>query len=323
MNYSNMTKEDLILRIEELELLNQQLLQEKEHEDRLDYAWTGNLGHWYWNVITNNVTFNILKAQALGYSKDEIPESVPYSFFTDKLHPEDYQKTMDAMLDHLKGKSNVYEVEYRIRTKDGHYKWYYDRGSITKKDENGKPVFLAGIVFDLTEKKQMQMDLEIKNKLLQQQSLKDGLTNVYNRRGLIAHLSNEMQLAISLQQPLSIAMFDIDNFKKINDTKGHLFGDQVLIEVAKLMGKNSRELDFVGRYGGEEFMIIFKNTSYDKAKVISERIRKAIEKLDYSDVQVTISGGIKEYHGEKMSELINAADVSLYEAKAKGKNRIV
>jgi PAS domain S-box-containing protein len=100
----------------------------------------------------------------LGYDKSEIPEHVAYQFFTDKLHPDDYQKTMDAMIDHLHGKTAVYEVEYQIRTKDGKYRWYYDRGAITQHDDSGKPVFLAGIVFDITEKKEMQMDLEYKNK---------------------------------------------------------------------------------------------------------------------------------------------------------------
>ena len=80
------------------------------------------MGHWYWNFKTNNVTFNHLKITTLGYTEEEIPEKVDYQFFTEKLHPEDYQKTMDAMLDHMYGKSSVYEVEYRIKTKEGAYK---------------------------------------------------------------------------------------------------------------------------------------------------------------------------------------------------------
>ncbi len=153
MNYSEFSRKQLLDRISDLEMLTRELLKEKEQETRLEYAWTGNLGHWYWNIKTNEVTFNPLKVLTLGYDKSEIPEHVTYQFFTDKLHPEDFQKTMEAMRDHLYGKADVYEAEYRIKAKDGSYKWYYDRGKITQFNDQGKPTFLAGIVFDITEKK--------------------------------------------------------------------------------------------------------------------------------------------------------------------------
>ena len=159
VKYDHLTKEQLLEKIENLELLTQELLREKEQETKLEYSWTGNLGHWYWNIRTNEVTFNPLKVTTLGYDRSEIPENISYQFFTDKLHPEDYPVTMEAMKNHLYGKADVYEVEYRIQTKDNKYKWYYDRGKITQYDEDGKPVFLAGIVFDITEKKETQLKL--------------------------------------------------------------------------------------------------------------------------------------------------------------------
>lgn len=78
-------------------MLTRELLREKEQETRLEYAWTDNLGHWYWNIKTNEVTFNPLKVTTLGYDKSEIPEHVTYQFFTDILHPEDLQNAMDAI----------------------------------------------------------------------------------------------------------------------------------------------------------------------------------------------------------------------------------
>jgi PAS domain-containing protein len=116
MDYSNYSREQLLELIEELNALNKQLLIEKEQEDRLDFAWTGNLGHWYFNIKTNSVVFNPMKAEAMGYSIEELPEKVPYQFFTDKIHPEDYEATMEAMRQNMYGKSEVYEVEYRIQT---------------------------------------------------------------------------------------------------------------------------------------------------------------------------------------------------------------
>ncbi|NLE25022.1 MAG: PAS domain-containing protein [Clostridiaceae bacterium] len=198
MKYADYSKKQLLDRIEELEILNNELLTEKEQETKLEYAWTGNLGQWYWNIKTNAVTFNPLKVTALGYDKSEIPEQVTYQFFTDKLHPEDHEKTMNVMLNHLHGKANVYEAEYRIRTKDGKYKWYYDRGRITQYDDEGKPVLLAGIVFDITEKKEMEIDLKEKNELLAEQATTDGLTKLSNHRTIIEQLKSEIDKNIRL-----------------------------------------------------------------------------------------------------------------------------
>ncbi len=111
MKYEEMTREELIRKIESLELLNNQLLTEKEQEAALDYAWSGNLGHWYWNVADNQVTFNPLKVTTLGYEVNEVPRQVPFQFFTGLLHPDDYEAVMNVMRDHLQGRAMVYEVE--------------------------------------------------------------------------------------------------------------------------------------------------------------------------------------------------------------------
>lgn len=324
MNNARQTKEQLLQTIEELQMLNRQLLAEREQEIVLNFSWAGNLGHWYWNMKTNSVTFNPLKVTTLGYKKEEIPKKVPFQYFTDKLHPDDYQKTMDAMLAHLEGRAKVYEVEYRIRTKDGDYKWYYDRGRITQYDADGKPVFLAGIVFDITQERNLKLDLELKNKLLSEQSLTDGLTKVKNHRALIEHLNEELSAAMMKKTPLAVALFDIDDFKKVNDSKGHLCGDSVLIEIADILQRSVRQSDMVGRYGGEEFMIIFSKTDGNDAYMVSERIRKTIEQNCFEEgIRVTISGGIKEYAGESLTEMIEGADANLYKAKGAGKNKIV
>lgn len=125
-----------------------------ENEEQINFSWTGNLGHWYWDVKNNEVRFNDLKALALGYTKEELPEKIDYQFFTDKLHPDDYEGVMQNMRDHMMGLTEVYEVEYRIRTKEGRWKWFYDRGKVTRRAADGKPLFLAGIVFDITLQKQ-------------------------------------------------------------------------------------------------------------------------------------------------------------------------
>ncbi|MGM0432891.1 MAG: PAS domain-containing protein, partial [Spirochaetota bacterium] len=149
-DYTEYSQDELLSRVRELEMLSQELLEEQQRETRLDFSWSGNLGHWYWNVQTNSVVFHPLKITTLGYSLDEVPEEVTYQFFTERLHPEDYERVMQTMRDHLEGKIPVYEVEYRIKAKDGSWKWFYDRGKVTRRSEEGKPLFLAGIVFDVT-----------------------------------------------------------------------------------------------------------------------------------------------------------------------------
>jgi len=323
MEYSKYTREQLIEMIDELNMLNKELLSEKEKEAKLDFAWTGNLGHWYFNIKTDSVVFNPLKIIALGYTMDEIPQKVSYKFFTEKLHPEDYQKTMNAMMLNMEGKTSVYECEYRIQAKDKSWKWFYDRGSVTQRDDYGKPEFAAGIVFDITEKKEREFSLEEKNLLLRQESTTDELTGILNRRAIMEKLETRIKEALNNSSELSIAMFDIDKFKTVNDTKGHTFGDKVIKEVAKIISENLRGMDFIGRYGGEEFLAIYPNTNLEGAFLVCERIRKRVEEFDFGDgYKVTISGGVASEYSDGLTEFINIADKKLYEAKNSGRNKI-
>ncbi|MCK9526493.1 MAG: sensor domain-containing diguanylate cyclase [Limnochordia bacterium] len=323
MDSIDLTKKQLLDRIKDLEMLNKELLKEKEQQTRLEYAWTGNLGHWYWNIKSNEVTFDPLKVTTLGYDKSENPEHVTYQFFTDKLHPDDYQRTMDSMLAHMYGNAEVCEAEYRIQTKDGNYKWYYDRGKATQFDESGKPLFLAGIVFDITEEKELQLELEHDNRRLLEISLADGLTNIGNHRALIQYLQAAMAESNRKRTPLTIAIFDVDDFKKVNDRQGHVCGDRVLIDLATIIKNNIRDTDLAGRYGGEEFMVIFSGADLATASNVAERIIKAVEEHSFSEgVTLTMSGGLKQYEGENLTDLIRAADAKLYESKRNGKNQI-
>lgn len=304
-------------------MLNNELLSEKEKEDRLDFAWTGNLGHWYFNIKTGNVFFNPLKVMRLGYSMDELSENTSYQFFTDKLHPDDYMATMDAMIRNMNGEAEVYECEYRIQAKDGSWKWFYDRGKVTQRDDDGKPIFAAGIVFDITEKKEKEKALETRNKSLEKTSVADALTGIKNRGAIIEELKLRIDHAQESGSPISIVMFDVDNFKIINDTKGHVYGDMVLKEIADAISGSIRGLDAIGRYGGEEFLLILPNSNLESARLVSERIRARIEGLEFNDgTKVTLSGGVALYQAEDIVDFIDRADNNLYKAKRSGKNRI-
>lgn len=119
-------------------------------------------------------------------------------------------------------------------------------------------------------------------------------------------------------------MVDIDHFKKINDTYGHQFGDRVIVNVTGMIKREIRNVDMLGRYGGEEFLVVFPNTDMKNALLIAERIRKAMGLLKSSkhDFNVSISAGVQTWKGHDMENLVREADLSLYSAKNKGRNRV-
>lgn len=320
----NLTKEELVDKIKELSLLLEAIQTEKNQNEFINFPWAGNLGNWYWHVKSNRVLFNDQKILVLGYTKEEIPENIGFEFFTSKLHPEDFDLVMDNMRDHLYGRSNAYESAYRIQSKDGSWLWFYDRGVITKRDENGKPELITGIVFDITEQKRMEALLVEQNQQLEEMSRTDFLTNLNNRRTLFERLEYEMKRVARTKEPLSVLLLDIDHFKKVNDTHGHLVGDKILIEVAKLIKSSIRITDIPGRYGGEEFLVILPACDAQGAMRVAETLRQNVQNAEFAvGLKITISGGIKLYGQETADELIDAADQNLYRAKKNGRNQIM
>ncbi len=162
---------------------------------------------------------------------------------------------------------------------------------------------------------------------------RDPLTGVYNRRYLFEALKNVVYNAVRYYQDFGFIMFDIDDFKKINDRFGHMVGDRVLREIGKVLKLSTRQTDVAGRYGGEEFGLICVGAGLPQCYGLAERIRKEIENLDFSDVskelKVTVSVGvatysiIKDLDGDPLDNIIKWADKALYKAKATGKNRVV
>lgn len=159
---------------------------------------------------------------------------------------------------------------------------------------------------------------------LYNKSIRDGLTKLYNHIHIVHLLEREINKTKRKGDKFSIILFDLDNFKSVNDTFGHRIGDDVLVKVSDIMINKVRNVDSVGRYGGEEFLIILPETELNKAFVIAERIRKGIKEIEWNveGIKVTISGGCADYEGEDINEFINKADRLLYKAKQNGKNKI-
>ncbi len=164
---------------------------------------------------------------------------------------------------------------------------------------------------------------------LQSLAATDGLTGLINRRQFNHQLHSEISRAQRHQKPLSLALFDIDDFKKLNDFYGHQLGDRVLKELGQLVTNNVRESDIPARYGGEEFALILTETSQYEAYEILERLRALIEHtvfcLPDNPLTITISVGVAELGPQAKTafELVELSDAALYEAKKRGKNQVV
>ncbi|MEI6857018.1 MAG: GGDEF domain-containing protein [Psychrilyobacter sp.] len=165
-------------------------------------------------------------------------------------------------------------------------------------------------------------------KHLKELSIRDDLTQLYNRRYIFKKFKSEIEKSKKNNLPLSISLIDIDHFKKINDVFGHIMGDKVLKNIADISQENLREEDHIGRYGGEEFLIIMPNTKSEEALKIMQGIKTIINQFIWKDEEfiVSFSGGIVEINlknsYDKLEYSIDEADKLLYKVKNDGRNRI-
>lgn len=164
---------------------------------------------------------------------------------------------------------------------------------------------------------------------LKEKAMKDGLTELYNHTLLLELLEKEYKKAQRDGKAIAFLMIDIDHFKRINDTYGHLVGDRILHEVAGILYENSRQSDVVGRYGGEEFGIVLPDISLEDTERVSERIRTSVEEyeinVDGELIKLSVSIGVcfKEYANDSgCHNMIKQADRALYRAKENGRNRV-
>ena len=180
------------------------------------------------------------------------------------------------------------------------------------------------IFLDITEKEDMITELNFRAHY-------DYLTQIYNRRKIINEFNNLLELTINRNKNISVLMLDIDYFKKVNDTYGHIAGDKVLSTVARQCKDKIRKNDLIGRYGGEEFLIILPDTNEENAAIVAEKIRFSIQNLDIfyngNKIKVTISIGVYSINSNNIGrmaieDLINLSDIAMYQAKKQGRNRV-
>jgi len=171
------------------------------------------------------------------------------------------------------------------------------------------------------DKTKAENELRRANRRLEELSITDDLTGIYNRRHFYDKLSEVTLSAQRYKRPVSLLMFDVDHFKSYNDTRGHLAGNRILERVGRIVSEEIREVDWGFRYGGDEFTVILPETSKEDARVVAERIRRAFEKCKFDET--TLSIGIAQYDLKSdLDTLIKTADEAMYKAKSQGGNRI-
>lgn len=167
-------------------------------------------------------------------------------------------------------------------------------------------------------------ELSIENQKIYEMAIKDGLTELYNRKYIEQILISKIERYKEIEEIFSVFMIDIDYFKDINDRYGHPFGDEVIVTISSILKKNLRATDYVGRYGGEEFLVILPNTNREEARNIAERVRQSIENFSWpkENLKITVSIGLYENNIYTKEECVEQVDKLLYMAKKMGRNRV-
>lgn len=259
---------------------------------------------------------NLALCMFTGYEPDELLKLT----FETITCPDDAEKELSFVKRMEAGEIDFYAIEKRCIRKDGQIVWGLITASLWR-DELGTPLQIIKQVQDITERKDLERHLEYRAQT-------DLLTGLANRGYFLELAERELVRALRYKRSLSIAMLDLDHFKAINDTYGHRTGDAVLKKLPQICRNVLREVDIIGRIGGEEFAIIFPETDSMQAFVIAERLREAIaaEKIPLGQgvpLHFTTSIGIAAitHDDENIDILLHRADTALYAAKRQGRNR--
>jgi len=264
-------------------------------------------------AITTQGKFQDVNGQLtemLGYQRNDMIGQPVKDF----IAPEDQDRVMANIRDGTES-----NIEHNMLRKDGSRVLVESHGQTIV--QGGVPIRLTAIR-DITERKLFEVELKHRAHI-------DYLTGVNNRGYFMEQAELELSRAVRYGSPLSLYMLDIDFFKKVNDSHGHKVGDLVLIKLAEVCGQTLREVDIIGRLGGEEFAILLPETNQTKATEVAERLREAIAKAKVPlegglPLHFTVSIGVTSLvsKDDNLDVLLNHADKSLYEAKESGRNRV-
>ena len=294
---------------------------------------------WDYEIDTGAMHYAEGWEAPLSYGQTEMAQTL--EGYLSLIHPEDTAKFRDALERHIAGETTDFMCEFRVRSKDGGWRWMLSRGRLWSRS-SGAPRHVIGTHTDITARKVAEVAMSRTNTKLHsqideirtlqlrlaEQAVRDPLTGLFNRRYLDGTLEREVARARREGHPLSVVMLDVDHFKRLNDSYGHQAGDEVLKALGDLLRADTRAEDIACRYGGEEFLVLLPSMPLDTAKERAERWRTQLEQHDFVfgnfPLSVTASFGVSGYphHGKTPDDLTRAADTALYSAKNGGRNRV-
>lgn len=291
----------------------------RESEERYAAAARGaNDGLWDWHLTSNRVYFSPRWKSMIGYGEDEISDRCEE--WLDRIHPDDRDRLKQELSLHLNGETAHFQSEFRLRHKNGAYRWFRSRG-MALRDSDRQPYRIAGSQTDITE-------YYLAREQLVYDALHDALTRLPNRVLFIDRLTQAIkQYHRHPDDQFAILFLDLDRFKIINDSLGHMIGDRLLIEVGNRLQACLREEDTVARLGGDEFVILLNTIqNMDPVLQTAERIQQQLKQAFsiegheiFTGTSIGIALSSPEYnHAE---ELLRDADTAMYRAKNLGKNR--
>ncbi|MGE5652228.1 MAG: putative bifunctional diguanylate cyclase/phosphodiesterase [Bacillota bacterium] len=287
--------------------------------ERLKLAVEGSgEGIWDYDLPTNMYTLSGGLNEILGRPhKSAIHHANEWIRIT---HPDDVERMLSALRACIDGATRIYRCEYRIRTRDGGWKWILSRGVVVARDEHGTPTSMAGIVTDVTDKKASEETAWRHANL-------DSLTGLPNRRHFLSGLEAELRRAPRQQTKVALLFIDLDGFKQVNDLFGHDAGDLLLMEAAYRIRKSIRSSDELARLGGDEFTVLLKDLRKpDHVEYVCQQILASLSKpftvgSEVAYVSASIGVAIAPLDTQSGDELLRKADTAMYAAKASGKNQ--
>ncbi len=275
-------------------------------------------GIWDWNVKDDSVTLSEGWAAMLGYQVEELDRHAQE--WRTRVHPDDYGRVTAELNACLNGTTTAFGSEYRMRCKNGHYKWVLSRGIVVKRAADRRPLRMTGMMSDISQRKEA-------DELIWRHANFDALTSLPNRRLFRDRLDQEVRKAQRTQTQLALLFIDLDHFKQVNDLLGHDAGDLLLQQAAHRLRACTRESDTVARLGGDEFTVILSNfEGYGHVELVAQKILEELARPFSLGQEVSyLSGsiGVTMYPADATSseELIRKADHAMYAAKSAGQNR--
>jgi len=277
-------------------------------------------GLFEWSLDSKHMYYSGAFATLLGYAPEELGDTADEGFA--RVHRDDLAALRGDIDDHLAGKTARFENEHRMRRKDGSWLWVLARGSAAR-DGEGRAVRLAGWITDIHDRKRSQDQLR-------HHAFHDPLTGLPNRALFMDRLSHALARARrNDSHHFAIVLLDLDRFKLVNDSLGHVAGDELLVSVGQRLESCLRPGDTVARLGGDEFMLLLEDVrDAEDAHTVAERIQRALSlplPLGGHDVIASASIGIAVGDGSisEPHELLRDADTAMYEAKSRGSGQLV